>query len=137
MIIAAFLYKNLEFMISYRDYHFGTRLKAVLFNKHLTVTWLSKRMGVTHGSLFNTIKKKSADLERVKQISMILQHDFVAEIAASGNNYKDNEALQAALKDKDVEIADFQKVIAEQNILIEKLSLEVKYLKEVLVAYKR
>jgi len=135
-------------MVSYGDYNFGQRFKFVLDSRHIMATKFAKRMGVSHGTVFRLFSMKSVDLDRIRQISMLLQHDFIAEIAETGNGMKGLAQLQASLEQEQAakaamvlaheeRLKDLLLQLQERQRKIAQLELEVGYLKEVIEAYKK
>jgi DNA-binding Lrp family transcriptional regulator len=135
-------------MVVYKDYNFGARVYEVMRAQHVLPTELSRRLGVSPGSVFRLFRMRSADLDKIRHISVTMNYDFIAEIGATSGGMKAVAALEAerdaarlAFERKEAELLEkmklMQEQIAEQKVVIEKLHLEVGYLKEVVAAYKR
>jgi transcriptional regulator with XRE-family HTH domain len=139
--------ENLFFMLVYKSYDLGARVYQVMSEKHILPTQFARMLGVSPNSVFRLFKMKSADLDKIRRISVAMNYDFIAEIGATSQNMKAIADLEAA---GEVAAQDFaskesklreelgvaQAKIAAQESVIEKLRLEVGYLKEVVEAYK-
>jgi hypothetical protein len=134
-------------MLVYKSYDLGARVYQVMSEKHILPTQFARMLGVSPNSVFRLFKMKSADLDKIRRISVAMNYDFIAEIGATSQNMKAIADLKAA---GEVAAQDFaskesklreelglaQAKIAAQESVIEKLRLEVGYLKEVVEAYK-
>ena len=134
-------------MLVYKSYDLGARVYQVMSEKHILPTQFARMLGVSPNSVFRLFKMKSADLDKIRRISVAMNYDFIAEIGATSQNMKAIADLEAA---GEVAAQDFaskesklreelgvaQAKIAAQESVIEKLRLEVGYLKEVVEAYK-
>jgi transcriptional regulator with XRE-family HTH domain len=134
-------------MLVYKSYDLGARIYQVMSEKHILPTQFARMLGVSPNSVFRLFKMKSADLDKIRRISVAMNYDFIAEIGATSQNMKAITDLEAA---GEVAAQDFaskesklleelgvaQAKIAAQESVIEKLRLEVGYLKEVVEAYK-
>ena len=134
-------------MLVYKSYDLGARIYQVMSEKHILPTQFARMLGVSPNSVFRLFKMKSADLDKIRRISVAMNYDFIAEIGATSNNMKAIADLEAAgvvvaqdfaSKESKLreELGVAQAKIAAQESVIEKLRLEVGYLKEVVEAYK-
>ena len=143
VIFYYFAFKKEGFMIVYEPYDFGERVKMVMHTRLLTPTGLAKLLGVSHGSVFKMLKMKDVNMEKVRQVSMVLDHDFIAEIGETSGTMKAMRALEVerAFESREASLREelkmLQERLTERERAVEVLELEVKYLKELLVAYKR
>ena len=126
-------------MMVYKDFNFGERLQAVMRERHLNPSELARVLGCSHGLVFRMFKRKDIDTEKLRHVSRALDYDFVAEFGASSNGLKPEGAIEVS--DKFValqnELRGLKAKLAEQELLIEKIELEKKYLWELVEAYKK
>ena len=126
-------------MIVYEPYNFGGRLKSVLNERHISPTHFAKMMGIGPGTIFRMFKLKNVDTERMKRVSVALQHDFVVEFGATSPQYKKGSGLlvEEQLKETEKDLLALKEKVAEQVQIIERMNLEAKYLRELVEAYKK
>ncbi len=126
-------------MIVYKPYHFGERLQAVMQERHINPTKMARLIGLSHGIVFRMLKRKEIDTEKMRLVSLALGHDFVAEFGAISNNTSEAKLAEAnntvlALQN---EVALLKEKTAAQQLTIERMELEAKYLRELVEAYKK
>ena len=63
--------------------HIGAHIKEVFDNgpKTWTVTWFGRQLNCDRRNIYNIFARQSIDTELLERISIILRHNFFADIA--------------------------------------------------------
>lgn len=71
-------------------YHIGEHIKKELNRQERTVVWLAKKICCSRTNVYKIFEKENLDINLLKQISRVLQHDFFRDISeAEGFNKQD------------------------------------------------
>ena len=54
----------------------GKQIKAILKQQNKSVSWLARKLNTNRTYVYRIFKKQSIDTEVLRQISIILKHDF-------------------------------------------------------------
>ena len=54
----------------------GKQIKAALLQQNKSVSWLARELNTNRTYVYRIFEKQSIDTEVLRQISMILKHDF-------------------------------------------------------------
>ncbi len=65
------------------SYHIGNNIKAELKRQDRSIAWLARRVYCDRGNLSRTLKKPVIDMELLHRISICMNHNFVADAAAT------------------------------------------------------
>ena len=119
----------------------------MLSARHITPTAFARKIGVSHVTIFKLLGRKNPDLQWVRKVGVALNYNFFTEIAATGNDFKSNEVMETEFAARQEglmnetarlrnELERLIKEMAAKEVLIEKKDIEIRYLKEVVEAYK-
>ena len=61
--------------------HVGQRIKDELERQDRTISWLARKLNCNRSRIYRTLEKTSIDTNLLKQISVILNHNFLQELA--------------------------------------------------------
>ncbi len=61
--------------------HIGKRIREVLDEKGKGVTWLASKIPCERSNVYNIFRRDNIDTELLKTISVVLRHDFFAELS--------------------------------------------------------
>lgn len=63
--------------------HIGDRIKEVLFMKERTACWLANQIPCERSNVYHIFKRSDISIELLMKISLILGHDFFADLSRS------------------------------------------------------
>lgn len=61
--------------------HVGLRIKEVMDNQGRSVIWLSKQIACERTNVYNIFSRKDINTNLLRQISLVLDHDFFKELS--------------------------------------------------------
>ena len=67
----------------------GERIKEIFDQKNISITQFAKRLLCDRANVYNIFRRKKIDIHLLLRISEILDHDFVKEICAEREFFKD------------------------------------------------
>lgn len=102
-------------------------IKRELKKKHITNTELSRLLGLHQSTVHNMLSSKSMQVERMAQISEVLQYNFFREIAEQFPY--EQPVFDNAFKQKEKELTEEINQLKEEN---KALNIKVKLLKEII-----
>lgn len=71
----------------------GKRIREVLVESGHTARWLSERIPCERTNVYNIFRRKNIDVELLRHLSLILDHDFFADVSHKmAENKADGEA---------------------------------------------
>ena len=77
-------------MSQYRkDVHIGSEIKRVLKEKNVTVTEFAKQICCHRKNVYDIFGRKTLDIDRIIQISEILDYDFIRELYMEPSDVKE------------------------------------------------
>jgi hypothetical protein len=59
----------------------GNRIKTVLFSQHRSAKWLAEQIPCERTNVYDIFKRADINVNLLKQISIILKHDFFKELS--------------------------------------------------------
>lgn len=80
----------------------GQRIKNVLFSKGHTALWLAEQLGCERTNVYDIFKRNDISVNLLTSISIILEHDFFAELSSETFD-KEKKQKVSADKKKDEE----------------------------------
>ncbi|MBR1426691.1 MAG: XRE family transcriptional regulator [Paludibacteraceae bacterium] len=63
--------------------HIGHRIKEELRRQGRSVTWLSRQLSCDRTNIYNIFRRQSIDTCLLQRISLILGHDFFADLSVA------------------------------------------------------
>ncbi|MGN0033734.1 MAG: XRE family transcriptional regulator [Candidatus Limimorpha sp.] len=63
------------------DYHIGKAIKEYMKKQGRTEVWLARGVHCDPGNFNRTLKKPSIDMDLLRRISLLLEHNFCMEYA--------------------------------------------------------
>lgn len=61
--------------------HIGKRIKEVLEEKGLSITWLSEQIPCERSNVYNMFRRENIGVGLLLKLSIVMQHDFFAELS--------------------------------------------------------
>lgn len=68
-------------MKSEMDIHIGERIKTEFHRQGRTVKWLTAQLHCNRSNVYNIFARKNIDVEMLIKISIVLQHNFLKDLA--------------------------------------------------------
>lgn len=94
-----------------KDVHIGTLIKSKMEEKGLTIEQLARKIHCDRTNIYHIFKRKSMDVEQLKQIGDALNFDFFQyykEDSASNNDIRLNIVL--TLKNKEWTVEEIREI---------------------------
>ena len=63
------------------DIHIGRRIKEVVAQKGIKVPWIAQQLGCHRNNVYLIFSRQWIDTGTLMKLSIILQHDFFAELS--------------------------------------------------------
>jgi len=73
------------------EIHIGAMIESEFRRQGRQVKWLAQTLGCNRSNVYGIFRRKSIDVFTLIDLSMILQHNFLADIAQIVVNYKTEE----------------------------------------------
>lgn len=67
-------------MLAKKDVHIGKEIQRVLHERNMNVSDFANRICCHRKNVYDIFKRKSLDIDRIIQISEILDYDFIKEL---------------------------------------------------------
>lgn len=61
--------------------HVGERIKSQLFQSGHSAKWLSEQLQCERTNVYNIFKRETVDIALLREICLILKHDFFKELS--------------------------------------------------------
>ena len=61
--------------------HVGSMVKQELRRQKTSVSWLSRQLNMERSGVYKMLHRRSIDISTLIQISIVLDHDFFADIS--------------------------------------------------------
>ena len=68
-------------MIATTMIHVGSMVKQELRRQKTSVSWLSRQLNMERSGVYKMLHRRSIDISTLIQISIVLDHDFFADIS--------------------------------------------------------
>ena len=62
--------------------HIGNRIREVVKEQGRSHSWLARQLNTVRPNIYNIYRRKSLDTELLTDVSIVLGHNFVAELAS-------------------------------------------------------
>lgn len=62
-----------------KEVHIGELIKKELQRQHKSTNWLAQRICCEQSNVYKMFKRKSLDVEKLMQISVLLNHNFLKD----------------------------------------------------------
>lgn len=117
-----------------RNTHRGALLEAAVDDRHVNISQMVKRMGISRGTYYNHIQDPELSLEQLAKYGRVIGHDFSQQLPEMKRLvleepegvYKTPETLEEAIAQRDYWRELYYKTLQQLNQVLMKRELDAK-----------